>query len=373
MHQHANSLLKFLIATVWIGLTACAASEGLTQTPLTSATSRPRITAEPSATQPPQVAPTFLEKPNEGGFRLVTYNVNWDSIFPADALAHELQFFDREQSFRRMMRAIEPDILCLQEINPERNSEDLSFFLDTVFGDDPQTWQTLLVRDTLIATRFNMISDGYAMNVSSEIPNLTQAAALIDLPDQEYGQADLYLICAHFKSGSEIADARMRQRQADVIMKGLRDAVTQGEDFDLAPGTPIVIAGDFNVYDTNAANHLAALSTGDIDNEALYGPDFSPDWDGTGFIDLLPSHNDLGKEFYTWRNDEEPFPPGILDHILYSDSELIILNSFILDTMQISSSGLQLYDLRASDVLLDPNTMNFDHLPLVADFSIANK
>ncbi len=330
------------------------------------------MTATPAATNTPQVAPTFLERPNANSVRLVIYNVNWDSIFPAeDILSHELRLFDRHDSFRRMMRAIEPDILCLQEINPERSAEDLSIFLDAIFMEDPQTWQTLLVRDTMIATRFNLVSEGYATDVSSEIPNLTQAAALIDLPDEQFGQVDLYLICAHFKSGSGIADVRMRQRQADAIMQELRDALTQGGEFDLTPETPIVIAGDFNVYDSDSANHLVRLSTGDIDNEAIYGPDFSPDWDGTGLIDLLPSHNELGKEFYTWRNDGEPFLPGILDHVLYSDSVLAVINSFILDTTQISIAGLEAYGLQKNDVLLGAEPLNFDHLPLVADFIIS--
>ena len=77
---------------------------------------------------------------------------------------------------------------------------------------------------------------------------LAQAAALVDLPDQNYGAVDLYMICAHFKASGGYYNIVLRQRQAHVIIRHLGDAMTPGGSLDLPAGTPLVILGDFNIY-----------------------------------------------------------------------------------------------------------------------------
>lgn len=341
----------------------------------TSVTATPSIevlpTAAPSATSLPLADGSFLQNKEANGIRIVSYNVNWDSIFlVGDVNNHDLRFFDRTESFPRIMRAIAPDILCLQELNPQRKPEDLALFFDGILdANEDQDWQAVITRDMVIASHFDLKSEGLEMSASSRIPGLNQAAALIELPEQ-YGARDLYLICAHFQSGGEIIDARMRLRQADALMSHLRDAITPGGDIDLTVNTQFVILGDFNVYDLESRQPITTIVTGDIDNEAIYGIDFFPDWDQTVLTDLNPSHNDLGMEFYTWRDDGGPFPPGDLDHIFFSDSGLRVVNSFILNSLQISETGLETFVLEKDDVLLETDPLNFDHLPLVADFVI---
>lgn len=330
-------------------------------------------TFAPTATSIPLADGTFLEKTDANEIRVVSYNVNWDSIFPSeDANNDDLRSFNRATSFQRMMRALLPDILCLQEINPQRDPDDVAMFLDGIVDvDGNQNWQAVIARDMLIATHFDLKPDGFEMKASSGIPGLNQAAALIELPEQ-YGGGGFYAICAHFKSGSEISDERMRQRQADALMNHLRDATSLGGGFDLPAGTPFVILGDFNIYDVESNRLLTTMLTGDIDNEAVYGNDFLPDWDQTVLAEVAPSHNALGIDFYTWRDDGEPFVPGVLDHILFSDSLLKPVRSFILDSLQITDAGLDSLGLQKTDVLLETDPLNFDHLPLVVDLVLVN-
>ncbi len=131
-----------------------------------------------------------------------------------------------------------------------------------------------------------------------------------------------------------------------------------------------MVLGDFNIYDTDPAEHLTTLLTGDIDNEDQYGPDVQPDWDGTSLADAYPSHNGLGVDFYTWRNDDGASNPGALDRIIFSDSALAVTNAFVLNTALLSSSALAAAGLHADDVVLNPATGYYDHLPLVVDFEI---
>lgn len=314
---------------------------------------------------------SFLAR-DTSSIRVMTYNVNWDSVFPdEDPQNHDYRAFNRVDAFRRILRALRPDILCLQEINPTRSAQDLGDFLARAMGSfSGEEWQVATVRDDVIATHFGLQSKGYELASGGALPTLDQAAALVDLPDPEYGTVDLYLICSHFKSGGGMEDILLRRRQADVIMAQVRDFETPGGNLDLPPGTPFVILGDFNAYDTDPALHIRTLTSGDITYETSYGVDLQPDWDGTALQDAMPSHNGQGLEFYTWRNDSEPFTPWALDRVIYSDSVLQIENAFVLNTTILSEEALAAYGLMREDVLLVPRGGIYDHLPVVVDFRI---
>jgi endonuclease/exonuclease/phosphatase family metal-dependent hydrolase len=274
-------------------------------------------------------------------------------------------------AFRRMLAAVGPDVVCLQEINPARDPAQTAAILDETLDEAGQeTWSAASRRDSLIASRYPVVAAGYELAVPSFPQELAQAAALVDLPDEAFGDVDLYVICAHFKASGGTYDILLRQRQADVIMAQVGDALAPGGGFDLPAGTPVVILGDFNVYSTDPAHHLTTLLSGDIKNEGSYGPDVTPDWDGSGLADLLPSHNALDQFFYTWRNDAAPQPPGALDRIIYSDSVLAAEHGFVLNTVLMSGEALRAAGLREEDVLLNPQGGAYDHLPLVVDFQI---
>lgn len=303
----------------------------------------------------------------------MSFNVNWDSIFPAeDSKNHNLREFDRQEAFERILRAVQPDVICLQEINYLRAPSELSQFLGRILSAEPaDSWQIANVRDNVIASRFDLQEAGYQLTTSLYPLDLQQAAALIDLPNAQYGTTDLYVICAHFKAGGSRSDILLRSRQADVIMANLRDLQTPGGELDLVPETPMLILGDFNIYTTDPALHGRTLERGDIYDETRYGEDLQPDWDNTPLADAHPSHNGLGDDFYTWRTESPAFPWGELDRIYYTDSVLELANAFILNTVLLSDDALQALGLQADDVVLDLAAGYYDHLPLVADFVLA--
>jgi len=332
--------------------------------------SRPPLAPVPTAIRGADTG--FLQRPSGESIRVMSYNVNWDSIFPEnDPKNHELREYDRGEAFGRILRAVQPDVICLQEINYLRSAQELGQFIGQAAGSSPdQDWQIANVRDTVIATRFGLLEDGYKLVTSLYPLDLQQAAALIDLPEAQYGSTDLYVICAHFRAGGERSDILLRSRQADVVMANLRDLKTPGGRLDLEPDTPIVILGDFNIYTTDPALHARTLERGDIYDEATYGEDLQPDWDGTPLADAHPSQNGLGVDFYTWRSGSPLFPPGALDRIFYADSALDLGNTFILNTMLLPDEALELLGLQAGDVVLDLPSDYYDHLPLVVDFEL---
>jgi len=90
-------------------------------------------------------------------------------------------------------------------------------------------------------------------------------------------------------------------------------------------------------------------------------------------MDARPHHNSSRSEVYTWRNDLERFPPGMLDRILYSDSVTASVNQFVLDTTAMSYEELVGHGLRSIDVMLDPQAGIHDHFPLVIDLKIRSQ
>ena len=213
---------------------------------------------------------------------------------------HKWKSHDKSAEFKRVLAAVNPDIVSIQEINWSRPAQDVGDILDEVLPlANGEKWRVHSATDCVIGSKYDL-----TMRTGDTVPktNRGHAAALIDLPD-ETCKKDLYMISAHFKSAGKPKDIKRRQQHADAIISWIRDIKEQGGNIDLPEKTPIVILGDFNVYDTDPHHHLTTLITGDIEDEKTYGPDIAPDWDSTNLLDALPVQNGKGNLTYTWRND----------------------------------------------------------------------
>ena len=78
-------------------------------------------------------APAFMAKKDAKDLRLLCFNINWDSIFaPDDPQNHRYRRHDTHDAFVRILKAIKPDLICLQELNPDRKPEQLVKMLDEI-------------------------------------------------------------------------------------------------------------------------------------------------------------------------------------------------------------------------------------------------
>jgi len=342
---------------------------------LTTSGCRSQPVEQAAGTQPskPSFGIEFLEKTSLQHIRVMSFNVGWDSIFPDDDPQNDQWRRDSSGAeFARILKAVKPDIICLQEINPVRDPQQVGNILDAVLPlDNGQTWQTHSGQDNVIAARFKLGMETDTLIQGGSITDFGHAMALVDLPYTGY-ENDLYLICAHFQAQGGQVNVEARQEHADAIISWLGDTKTPGGEIDLPFGTPIVVLGDFNVYDTDPAHHLTTLLSGDIEDEGRYGQDIMPDWDEAGLADALPRHNGVGEDVYTWRDDTLEFNPGALDRILYTDSVIVVENAFVLNTEVMTEEELEAAGLKAGDVMLDPETGRYDHLPLAVDISFRN-
>jgi len=305
----------------------------------------------------------FLERPATEGFqfRLLSWNVKFGSIYPPEGRRHE--------GFARIIRAVDPDVIVLQEVNP-RNADRLAAMMDRIIPlGRSRLWEIHGGSDNVIMSRYPLLQREREAVVPWPLPGYPdfhygEGMALVDLPD-DLSDVDVYVIAMHNRSRASEESIRQRQMQSDSIIRWIREL--RGEHA-IPENTPIVVAGDMNVLTSDPATHLTTLLTGDIEDEDRFGPDFAPDWDGTDLADASPSQNARGEAFYTWRNDTEPFPPGQLSRILYTDSVLSLQHGFVLNTVDMTSAELDRHGLLDTDCLLGGEDGLFDHMPVVADF-----
>ena len=289
----------------------------------------------------PAGAQSFLEKPT-GAVRVITWNIAENSVFheSQDELASEL---GRPAQFRRVIRALQPDVVCLQEAS--RGADAAAALMNSVLPlGTGGPWQAHAILDNVILTRFALTHRSEDV-VSVGERRRGHATGLVDLPSQF--DADLYIICAHFESRSGEDRLRLRNLHAQAVVDRIADARTAGGAVDLPRNTGFVVLGDLNVVDSPAP-YIERLVA-------------------AGLTDLLPRHNTRGVDVYTWRVDVGRFPPNALDRILLGGESLHVEKSFVLNTTIMTFEELQSWNLRSIDVMRNPHAGLHDHLPVVAD------
>jgi endonuclease/exonuclease/phosphatase family metal-dependent hydrolase len=297
---------------------------------------------------------TFVDRLAPNDLRVVSYNIYFDSIFtdtnPTQAA-----------KFARVMQALDPDILNLQEVYSHSAANVVGLMNSILPQGDGSTWHAHKASDNIIVSRYPLALQ--AMNTNPASPR-SISMALVDLPNERY-ETDFYVMNNHYRccgtpNGPEVAE---RQRQSDALVNWMRDARSPGEFATLANGTPMAVVGDLNMVESLAP--LTNLLAGNIVNEGTYGADSPPDWDGTSLVDAKPLHNSRGSDFYTWRDDNQIFAPGQLDFIIYTDSVARSVNQFVLNTIAMTPSELAATGMQTYDVTLTAS--NYDHLPVVVD------
>jgi endonuclease/exonuclease/phosphatase family metal-dependent hydrolase len=287
--------------------------------------------------------------------RIVAYNVEANFISEAS----------RDAAFARVLQALSPDIIVFEEIGSEAAETQIPERLDTILPYGAGDWeihggQPTVIR-TVIASRFPL-----AMQLQDTIPfSSTRGVtlALADLPDDTY-PVDVYLMGVHLKCcNSEGTEDDLRQRSADAIASWMGDARMPGGNITLAPGTPMIVLGDFNLV--GGPGPANTLLTGDIFDNATFGPDVKGDWDNTNVTDLMP-RDPFTLDADTWRSDSTN-PSSRLDRFIYTDSAVMPGANFVFNTLTMSGLQLAGAGVQANDTT--PN-VTADHLPIVMDLRL---
>ena len=321
------------------------------------ATSHDEISPVATAQKEPYTPSTFVDRRQPGDLRVMSYNVNFDSIFPINNPA-------QAPKFARVMLAVDPDVLCLQEIR--RPVEEVERLLERIMPlTDGRSWYVYKGYSNVIISRYPLMDEA-----DKTIPPGQRglAMALVDLPDDRY-DVDLYVINNHFKCCGGEKNEGKRRLQADAVVSWVCDATLPGGEIDLPQGTAIVLTGDLNTVEGDQP--LRTLLSGEVANTNLFAEVTQPDWDRTSLTDARPVQNNRGADDYTWRDDHTQFKPSRLDYVIYSDSVIEAVHRYILNTTTMTAQELQLTDLQVFDVTLDQTGAEFDHLPVIVDFRMS--
>ena len=281
--------------------------------------------------------PIELERINENDIRLVSYNTWNEGIIDEN----------RRLNFKRILQAIDPDIIALQEHSEWEQIENIiqSWFPDEQWN---ASWT---YNDLVVLSRFSIIND-------SNMGSGRTMTVLLNTED-EYGK-NLLIFNSHL---SCCDNDESRQEQVDIFAQEWKEWIVNGiGPFELEYETPFMHVGDFNFV--GYRKQVETIRIGDIENENQYGFDFLPDWDLTPILVLFPRHTHK-RMGYTWRNDESSFNPGKLDYIFYSDATIDSGRNYILNTLSMDNSSLSFHQLQSHDT-----KEASDHLPIVFDIII---
>lgn len=264
-----------------------------------------------SATIPFSLAP-------KGDFRVISWNVQFGNMLE-----------DKGRS-ARILKALKPDVLLLQELDGDDTPELLSQFLNKTLG---KKWN-------VDATPVHGTKRHHRLRSAIATPNETEFVVEMGTLKALYGVVTIKKNPIHFFSlhlrccGGPTGEAEEQRQEEARAIQSVIDTLN-------APSC--IIAGDWNLVGTTSPLEIVQNGTFAIVDA------FQPD----------------GKLNATWSDVTSSFTPGRLDWMLYSPSAFSVVNSFVLD-----SADLATETLIANDLLQEDTAELSDHLPLVADFKI---
>ncbi len=288
------------------------------------------------------VVERLIRTPEPGAIRLLTWNTLFNGLLDAP----------RQPAYTRILQALRPDIMCFQECFDVSETEVLAF-IQTVF-DPPagRSWHALKGDAGNVLVTHLDVEDSWLLQSAYR-----ESAYLLRTPADE----QLLLLNCHFRCCS--ADDH-RQKEADGVIRFLRDAKTPGGTVTVDEGTPIVLVGDLNLV--GDYQQYTTLIHGDIVDNTVFGADEAPDWNGAPWTELEPRHP-TSLFTFTWDDSESGYCPGKLDYMLYTASVMDITQDMVVDPREMSAGQRMGHGIE----LTDASTAS-DHLPRFADLRWKN-
>jgi endonuclease/exonuclease/phosphatase family metal-dependent hydrolase len=271
---------------------------------------------------------------------------------------------ERPEIFARVLRALSPDVLLLDELPATTSHEELVTFLARL-GDGwafalgagggrqraavasrlplepapafervqyPDSVRALLPLATFPQTRRDLttaLEDG-----------ISTAGAYVQVAGRRVLFVAVDLACC---GGAESVEDRFRRIQADAVNGAARAAIGQTDGVGA-----IVVGGDLNLVGSRRPLEILGQSGPPVSTRLRLEPVYALQLDR--------------RTAATWRQDG-PFGPGRLDWMLYSPWSLAPLGAFVFE-----SDDLSLHALSRLGVETGDSHITSDHLPVVTDF-----
>ena len=277
-----------------------------------------------------------MPSPTPGALRVMNWNVERGA------------FIHSPEPFISTFSAINPDVVLIQELRDTQTAAMVDAWFEAhVSRDDtnPDEWSVITGDGggdlrCAIASRLPLDSfDPLRMVTFPDRPDrqLRIAAGVIKCDDR-----NILLISTHLKCCGSAGSREDETRLLEVAL--LREALDAANfDFTL---DGLIIAGDLNLVGSrDPLDNLAA--GGDLDGGDLQITELMQ-------LDRLSNA--------TWHDADQPFVPGRLDWLLYSDSTMTMPVGFVFDSRDLSPETRAAHRMGP-----DATIAASDHFPLVAD------
>ncbi|CAG0989848.1 hypothetical protein PHYC_02227 [Phycisphaerales bacterium] len=275
-------------------------------------------------------APTLPPAKPGDGVRVISWNIERSSPV------------SNPEPFRRILAALEPDIVLMQEWEEGDESTVIAWFEAagmTGWSVRKSEGDLSTGGGVLVASRFPIEPFGAAgLSTGGERGQkpVRFVAGVVRSPVGDILAGSTHLKCCGSKDSPE---DRQRMAEAKAINALLR-ASMGARDLSLR-----VISGDLNLVGSRPPLDLLRAGL-DVDGSDL------------DIADALV----LGDLAYsTWRDPKTDFPPGRLDYVMFSDSTADGSSAFVFDAARLSDRSLATLGLRPEDSAAS------DHLPVVVD------
>lgn len=275
--------------------------------------------------------------------RVVTWNIGANSITPLGR-GIDTVHTTRPAAFGRVMRAIDADIVCLQEFTG--STARLSALFDALHPlGNGRRWQTAQSLGNTIVSRFTLRYPGSRVLISP-LSRRSHVYAVADVPDS-IAAVDPVVVCTHLQSGGSEGNAAFRRRHSEAIARDLEARVATD-----SVSRPVIVLGDMNAV-SRSLPYLLSMP-------ASAGRAFP-------LRSAVALHNGVGPDSYTWRDDHQRFEPGVLDYVMFTERAFVARHAFVLNTMTLDTTVLAAFALQRADVVRDATRGTYDHLPVIAD------
>lgn len=254
--------------------------------------------------------------------------------------------FDNPEPFARVLAAIDPDVIFLQELTDRNSASQLESFLDRrLLPDGSNQWQVV----------FGAGGGNLRCAIASKLPlepaEPFQLLPYPDWPDRSLRvaggvieTADKRILCVsvHLRCCGGIGSQQdfIRILEVETIREELRKLIESGSI------DGVIVAGDFNLV--GSRRPLDLLTT-------------RLDVPGLSLIEAEPYQLD-GRSNATWSDRKQSFVPGRLDYLLFSNRTMALQSTFVLDARDLIPQALHRFGLRVDDT-----ASASDHFPVVAD------
>ncbi len=269
-----------------------------------------------------------------GALRIMSWNASNGALF------------DHPEPFVRVLAAIDPDVIFLQELTDRNSASQLESFLNQRLSIEALNEWTVVFGEGGGNLRCAVASK---LPLESVVP--FELLSYPDGPDRslrvagavlEFANRRLLCVSVHLRCCGGIRSQQdfIRILEVETIREELRKLAESGT----VDG--IIVAGDFNLVGSRRPLDL-------LTDQLHVG--------GLSLIAAQPNQLD-GLSNATWSDRKQSFVPGRLDYLLFSDTTMALRSTFVLDARDLTPQALRHLGLRSDDT-----ASASDHFPVVAD------